>query len=91
MFQSQSYWENHHNPRPELVWQFLPMAGLDSKKITKDMQDPEIVRRIEQDLADARMLNVRKTPEFFVNGKPLPSFGYEQLKTLIEAEIKANY
>ena len=91
MFRSQPYWASHHNPRPELVWSYLPMAGLDLKQIARDMQDPEIVKRIEQDLADARMLNVRKTPEFFVNGKPLPRFGYEQLKTLIEAEIRANY
>src|SRR3989304_4047684 len=49
------------------------------------------VKIIEQDLADAKALNVRKTPEFFVNGKPLPSFGYDQLKALVEAEIKANY
>lgn len=91
MYQSQSYWASHHNPQPQFVWRFLPMAGLDLKKIEKDMHDQEITRRIEQDLADAKMLNVRKTPEFFVNGKPLPSFGYEQLKALVEAEIKANY
>ncbi|HAK61133.1 MAG TPA: disulfide bond formation protein DsbA [Nitrospiraceae bacterium] len=91
MYQSQSYWASHHNPQPQFVWRFLPMAGLDLKKIEKDMHDPEITRRIEQDLADAKMLNVRKTPEFFVNGKPLPSFGYEQLKALVEAEIEANY
>jgi protein-disulfide isomerase len=55
------------------------------------MNDPEIAKRIEQDLADANSLNVRQTPEFFVNGKPLPSFGYDQLKELVETEIQANY
>lgn len=91
MFRSQGYWASHHDPQPKLVWKFLPMANLDLKKLEKDMEDPAIVKIIEQDLADARALNVRKTPEFFVNGKPLPSFGYEQLKRLVEAEIKANY
>ncbi|HAS52710.1 MAG TPA: disulfide bond formation protein DsbA, partial [Nitrospiraceae bacterium] len=85
------YWASHHNPQPKLVWKFLPITGLDLKKLEKDMNDPAIAKLIEQDLADARALNVRKTPEFFVNGKPLPSFGYEQLKRLVEAEIKANY
>ena len=42
---------------------------------------------IAQDLADAQTLNVTKTPEFFVNGKPLPSFGYEQLKTLVDEAL----
>jgi protein-disulfide isomerase len=91
MFRSQGYWASHHNPQPKLVWKFLPMAGLDLDKLAKDMKDPAIAKLIEQDLTDARALNVRKTPEFFVNGKPLPSFGYEQLKELVEDEIKANY
>ena len=36
------------------------------------------------DLARANSLGVAMTPEFFVNGKPMPSFGYEQLKTLVD-------
>ena len=91
MFNSQPYWASHHNPQPELIWQFLPEAGLNIEQIRNDMNDPEIAKHIEQDLADANTLNVRQTPEFFVNGKPLPSFGYDQLKALVEAEIQANY
>ncbi len=91
MFNSQHIWASHHSPNPELIWQFLPEAGLNIEQIRNDMNDPEIAKHIEQDLADANTLNVRQTPEFFVNGKPLPSFGYDQLKELVEAEIKANY
>ena len=67
------------------------MVGLDVEKIKKDMNDPSIQKRIEQDLADAKALNVKKTPGFFVNGKPLPSFGRSQLRQLVESEIKAIY
>ncbi len=28
------------------------------------------------------------TPEFFVNGRPLPSFGYEQLRKLVDDALK---
>jgi hypothetical protein len=42
-------------------------------------------------MADAKTLNVRKTPGFFVNGRPLPSFGYTQLREVVESEIIANY
>ncbi len=55
------------------------------------MNAPEIAKLIEQDLADAKTLNVRKTPELFVNGKPLPSFGYDQLIELVGTELQANY
>jgi protein-disulfide isomerase len=91
MYKTQRYWASHHNPQPRLIWKFLPRAGLDLEKIRNDMNDPEIVKLIQQDLADAKTLNVRKTPGFFVNGKPLPSFGYKQLQKLVESEIKKNY
>ena len=55
------------------------------------MNDPAIAKIIEQDLADAKALNVRKTPGFFVNGKPLQTFGAQQLQDLILSEISANY
>ncbi len=91
MFKSQSYWASHHNPQPEKIWQFLPKAGLDLNKIRTDMKDPAIVKLIEQDIADAETLNVRKTPGFFVNGRPLETFGREQLYQLIQSEINAKY
>ena len=91
MYKTQRYWASHHNPQPQRIWQFLPSAGLNLDKIKNDMNDPEITKIIQQDLADAKTLNVRKTPGFFVNGKPLPSFGYKQLQDLVESEIKEMY
>lgn len=91
MYRSQQYWASHHDPQPQKIWQFLPQAGLDIEKIKKDMNDPAIARIIEQDMADAKTLNVRKTPGYFVNGKPLVNFGYKQLQQLVEAELKAQY
>lgn len=91
MFDSQPYWANHHQPNPEAIWKFLPRVGLDLAQLRKDMNAPEIAQLIQQDLADAKTLNVRKTPSFFVNGRPLQRFGYAQLKALVEEEIAANY
>ena len=91
MYKTQSKWASHHNPQPQLLWQFLPYAGLDIEKIRKDMQDPEIEKLIKQDIEDTKTLNVRKTPGFFVNGKPLERFGRQQLLQLVESEIRANY
>ena len=91
MYKTQRHWASHHNPQPQRIWQFLPRAGLDLEKIRADMRDPEIAAIIQQDLADVKTLNVRKTPGFFVNGKPLPSFGYKQLQELVESEINKYY
>lgn len=91
MYTTQPDWASHHNPQPQLIWQFLPKAGLNIEKLKEDMNDPAIAQLIAQDLADAKTLGVSKTPGFFVNGKPLQVFGQQQLKELIDAEIKANY
>ena len=41
--------------------------------------------------AIGRTLGVRKTPQFFVNGKPLVSFGLPQLKKLVADEVALQY
>jgi protein-disulfide isomerase len=86
---SQPAWVQHHQARPELIWPQLARAGLDNERLKSDMQSADIARAIAQDLTDARTLNVTKTPEFFVNGRPLPSFGFEQLRTLVDEELAA--
>ena len=84
---AQADWAPHHTPQVSLVWKHLEGLGLDFEKMRIDMTSPEIARVIAQDLDDARTLNVTKTPGFFVNGKPLPKFGYEQLKTLVDEAL----
>lgn len=78
-----------HTPQVAAAWKQLEGLGLDRQKLMADMASPEITQLIAQDLADAASLNVTMTPEFFVNGKPLPSFGYEQLKQLVDDALKA--
>jgi protein-disulfide isomerase len=80
---SQPFWAPNHKPKLELLWPQLGNLGLDLERIKRDMYSPEIDRIIAQDLADAKALNVTMTPEFFVNGRALPSFGYDQLKKLV--------
>ena len=91
LYGTQQHWTSHHVVQPQKIWRFLTMIGLDVEKIKKDMNDPAIQARIEQDLADARELGAKKTPGFFVNGKPLTSFGRNQLRQLVESEIKQRY
>ena len=87
----QPYWAAHHNPQPMLIWGYLEQYGFNVEQLKKDMDDPAILTVLEQDIADGKMLGANKTPSFFVNGKPLTSFGYEQLKALVKAEVDAQY
>ena len=91
MFQTQNVWASHHNYQPARLWDILPRAGVNIEQIRKDMHDPAIAKIIEQDMADVKALNVQKTPGYFVNGKPLQTFGYRQLHALIQAELNAQY
>lgn len=88
---AQADWVQHHKPQVALAWKHLEGLGLNldqiRAEIRADMTSHEIASVIAQDLADARMLNVTRTPEFFVNGKPLPAFGYEQLKGLVDEAL----
>jgi len=91
MYETQPQWASHHHPQPDKIWQFLPRAGVDVDRARRDAQDPKFAEIIEQDLADGRALDVRKTPQFFVNGKPLLNFGYDQLRSLLNTEVAEQY
>jgi protein-disulfide isomerase len=51
------------------------------------MNSAEVTQRIEKDRNDAVLLKVSATPEYFVNGRPLPSFGQQQLANLVREEL----
>jgi protein-disulfide isomerase len=84
---NQEAWTEHHTANADRAWKHLEGIGLNMEQMAFDMTSPEIATIIAQDLADARTLKVTKTPEFFVNGKPLPSFGFEQLRELVDQAL----
>lgn len=84
-------WGDHHNPRPELIFEYLSKLGLDMEKLKKDMSAPKIKLIMEQDKQDLKTLEVRRTPTFFVNGRPLERFGMGYLDTLIKEEVDKLY
>jgi protein-disulfide isomerase len=87
LLESQPQWVIQHRAQPDLIWQPLARAGLDVERLKVDMQSPDVARIVAQDVADSNTLNVSATPEYFVNGRPLPSFGYDQLRTLVDEEL----
>lgn len=88
VFQYQPQWGRHHNPQVELIWDYLLQIDVDIEQIKQDMNAPQITKILEQDIEDGKNLGVRQTPTFFINSKPLQSFGYQQLRNAIELELK---
>jgi protein-disulfide isomerase len=61
------------------------------EKLQADMYSPEVTQRVERDLNDAKAMRVTATPEYFVNGKPMPSFGEQQLRQLVSEALSEAY
>ncbi len=91
VLESQPYWAPNHRAEVERVWPQLTKLGLDIGRLQRDMYVPEVDRVLAQDTEDAKALNVTMTPEYFVNGRPLPDFGYPQLKKLVESAVSSAY
>ncbi|MDP1612642.1 MAG: thioredoxin domain-containing protein [Sulfuritalea sp.] len=83
-------WVQNHSAQVARIWPLLEAAGLNLQQLRTDMAAPEIAGVIEQDLIDAQTLKVTQTPEYFVNGKPLPRFGIEPLKDLVDEALAAS-
>lgn len=90
MFDTQAVWASHHAPAPEKLFEVLPSVGLDMPRLRREMEGIDVAHILQQDMEDARTLGVRKTPTFFVNGKPLLRFGVAELQALVAAEVAAN-
>jgi len=87
MFKYQQRWGNTNNPKPKLLWDFLPEAGLDMAKLKKDFENNDIDEMLNLDRKDATTLGVRGTPTFYVNGKVLRVLSHKGLLDLVESEI----
>ena len=85
---SQDAWVQNHVAQPDRVWPVLERAGVDLARLKGDLAAPGIGHVIEQDLLDLQALQVQKTPEFFVNGRPLPSFGEEPLREAVASALR---
>jgi protein-disulfide isomerase len=91
LLDSQDDWASNHTAKVDLTWKYLSRIGLNMEQLAFDMTAPDLQQAIAQDLSDANRLGVSQTPEYFVNGQPLPSFGFPQLRQLVADELaKAN-
>jgi protein-disulfide isomerase len=88
---AQDDWVANHVGYPDRAWSHLEGLGLDMDQLRSDMNAADVTARVRQDLEDAQTMQVTATPEYFVNGKPLPSWGWEQLVALVNQELASAY
>jgi len=85
---SQQQWVQNHTVMPDRILPAIASVGLDVAQLEADMNSVEVLQRMEKDKKDSIVLKVAATPEYFVNGRPLPSFGQQQLANLVREELQ---
>lgn len=88
---TQRQWTQNHTVLQDRILPAIADVGLDMDKLVGDMNRMDVLVRMERDQEDAVTLQVRATPEYYVNGRPLPSFGREQLAALVREELAKAY
>jgi protein-disulfide isomerase len=91
LFANQNRWVVNHRSNPARARAVLNSIPLDHARLDADINSPAVVAAVEHDVRDLQTLGVRATPEFFVNGQPLPSFGYRQLEQLVNEAVADEY
>lgn len=86
---AQQEWSSHGGGAPNIgnAWRAAASVGLDVTRARRDALTPEVTAILNQDAADVESAGVTQTPTFFVNGRPLPSFGVNQLFALVNEEV----
>ena len=87
LLMSQRQWVENHVVQPDNIAPAIASVGLDMEQLMADINSIAVMQRMEQDKNDSITLKVSATPEYFVNGRPLPSFGQQQLADLVREEL----
>ena len=87
VFERQPEWATHAKEKPELLPTYMKELGLDMQAFNSSLEDPVILSKLQQDMADGRSINVNRTPTFFVNGRVLIDPNFDTLKAAIQREL----
>jgi predicted DsbA family dithiol-disulfide isomerase len=83
--------EKQREMSPEKYLEYAVELELDIEQFKRDLESPDVKRRIDADAKEASTLGNSGTPGFYINGKllsgakPFPAF-----KEVIDAELAAN-
>lgn len=101
LFRRQSEWGEIHGhgtqvaaaaarrePPAVLFERYAAELGLDVERLRAAVAQNRYASKVERDRRDGQSLGVTKTPTFFVNGRQLARFSQQDLRALIEEELR---
>ncbi|MEE2061725.1 DsbA family protein [Rhodococcus artemisiae] len=88
MYETQAQWGESGQSQERVFWGFAEQLGLDMAVFERDVNDPAVSARVDQDFDAGLALGVQGTPTLFLNGVELPPMPtYEQLRDRIDAAL----
>jgi len=96
LFERQSEWGEKHGapataavpPVETFFYKYAQELGLDEEQLKAAVNSPKYDEKIDRDMKDVRSLGVTRTPTFYVNGRKLARLSIDDLRTLINSELK---
>ena len=79
--------KNHNKLNDKKIEELAQDLGLDGEQFQKDLKDPKIQARINQDLQDGKKAGVRGTPTLFINGRRLKQRSLQGFSMAVEKEL----
>jgi protein-disulfide isomerase len=87
LLKAQPEWASHHSPNLDRAWDIAQSSGLNLEAAKAVMNTQAFDQILAQEKEDIRQLKVSQTPTFFVNNKPLTTFGGQELYDLVVSEL----
>ncbi len=87
LLERQSEWSHQDKPVNSIFEGFAKELKLDLVEFNKSYDDFTFKAALAKDIADGKLLGVKGTPTFFVNGQILMNLSYNDLKAAIDREL----
>lgn len=87
LFEKQPEWGDHHQPRSDLIPEYLATLGIPKDKLDREYLLKKHSEKIRIDEADGKSVGVRVTPTFFVNGQAISELGDQPLREAIDSAL----
>jgi protein-disulfide isomerase len=79
--------ENHNQLSDQKIQEIARELNLDIKRFQEDIKNPELVALINQDIREARKMELRGIPTVFVNGRQLRNWKLEGIQDVVEKQL----
>lgn len=87
LLERQSEWSHQEEPVNSIFERFAKELKLNLVEFNKSYDDITFKAALAQDVSEGKLLGVKGTPTFFVNGQILMNLSYNDLKTAIDKEL----